>query len=95
MVAFRCQAHDRVEIEECNLIIHKNDIAGRITSVSYSPYCKATVGLAMLDADSLPADDIIMIKTTSGEMIPAQVATLPFYDPKNLRQDETTIESSS
>ena len=95
MVAFRCQAHDRVEIEECNLIIHENDIAGRITSVSYSPYCKATVGLAMLDADSLPADDIIMIKTTSGEMIPAQVATLPFYDPKNLRQDETTLESSS
>lgn len=93
MIAFQCQAHARLEIEECNLIIHKNDIAGRITSVSYSPHCSTTIGLAMLDANSLPADDQIIIKTTSGKMVPAQIATLPFYDPKNLRQDETTLES--
>ena len=95
MIAFQCQAHDRIQIEECNLIIHEDDIAGRITSVSYSPHCKTTIGLAMLDADSLPAGDKIMIKTTSGKIVPARVATLPFYDPKNSRQDETTLESSS
>jgi hypothetical protein len=47
----------------------------------------------MLDANSLPADDKIIIKTTNGKMVPAQIATLPFYDPKNLRQDETTLDS--
>jgi sarcosine oxidase subunit alpha len=95
LIAFQCQTRGRIEIEECNLIIKKDRIAGRVTSVSYSPHCKATIGLAMLDADSLPDHGEVMIKTTSGKMIPARVATLPFYDPKNLRQDETTLESSS
>ncbi len=92
MVGFQCDAGIRSDVDECNLIIEKRNIVGRVTSVSYSPCCKATIGLAMIDSESLIENGMMKIKNSSGIIVPATIVELPFYDPKNSRQNETFLK---
>jgi sarcosine oxidase subunit alpha len=72
--------------KECHLIIDKGEIAGRVTSVTHSRALNKGIGLAMLAPHLAQVGRDIQIRLDSGELLPARVATAPFYDPKNLRQ---------
>jgi len=58
-----------------------------VTSCSYSPTLKKPVGLAYVPTDSASPGSEIIIKSTGGVLVAAEVAELPFYDPDNLRQE--------
>jgi sarcosine oxidase subunit alpha len=73
-------------IEECHLIIDNGRIAGRVTSVGYSPTLNRTVGLAVLEGLEGGTPSSIAIRVDGGRMLEARVVSTPFYDPENSRQ---------
>ncbi len=86
IVGFETEVHDEAGvIEECHLIIDNGRIAGRVTSVGYSPALGKTIGLAVLEGhDRLPAR--ISIRVGGARLIDARIVPTSFYDPDNARQ---------
>ncbi|HEV7613371.1 MAG TPA: 2Fe-2S iron-sulfur cluster-binding protein [Steroidobacteraceae bacterium] len=72
--------------KECHLIIDKDAIAGRVTSVAHSRVLNKSIGLAMLAPELAQAGRGIRIRADNGAILAARVVAAPFYDPKNLRQ---------
>lgn len=72
--------------DECNLVIHDGEIAGRVTSVSESPTLSSVIGMAYVDDPVLGGRDKFFIRTGDGKLVEAAVAPLPFYDPDGERQ---------
>ena len=72
--------------KEGHLVIRRGDIAGRVTSISYSPTLGRHIGLAMLAPDLAVAGTRLSIRTDGGTMLEAKVVALPFYDPEGKRQ---------
>ena len=72
-------------IEECHLVIETGprgaNIAGRVTSVSFSPSADAIIGLAMVDLPLTEVGTTITIRKTDGALVEANVVATPFYDP--------------
>ena len=73
---------------ECNLVIEGGDIAGRVTSIAFSPSLDRHIGLAFLRPDLATPGSTVSIRLTDGTLVQAQVSTTPFYDPDNLKQKE-------
>jgi sarcosine oxidase subunit alpha len=78
------EAVDRVA--ECHLVIEAGDIAGRVTSVAYSPTLARHIGLAMLAPDLAQPGRQIAIRVTDGALVAAKVVRPPFYDADGKRQ---------
>lgn len=75
--------------KECHLVIHDGRIAGRVTSIAFSPSLQRHVGLAFV-APELGADGgLFFIRGDGGRMVQATVSKIPFYDPAGQRQKET------
>jgi sarcosine oxidase subunit alpha len=75
--------------KECHLVIHDGRIAGRVTSIGFSPSLQRQVGLAFV-APELAADGgLFFIRADGGRMVQATVSKIPFYDPAGQRQKET------
>ena len=74
--------------QECHLIIADGDIAGRVTSMSWSPSVGRYIGLALVRPDLAAVGSGVQIRLSDGQMAQAQVAPTPFYDPHNARQKE-------
>ena len=72
--------------KECNLIIEKGELAGRVTSIGRSPALGCPIGLAYVRPEQKEAGTIIHIKLSDGTLAEAKVVKLPFYDPENLKQ---------
>lgn len=72
--------------EECHLIIHNGEIAGRITSIARQSTLGHPVALAFLRPDLCETGTKVTIRVDGGKMVEAQVSQLPFYDPDNTRQ---------
>ena len=73
-------------IEECHLIIDGDRIAGRVTSVAYSPVLQMVIGLAFVETRLAEIGTAVTIRTTSGRLVTGVVTDTPFYDPDNARQ---------
>lgn len=73
--------------EESNVVLRGDAIVGQVTSVARSPVLQKIVGLAFMAADQSAPGDAIHIKLTDGRVVAGAVATLPFYDPENKRQE--------
>jgi sarcosine oxidase subunit alpha len=58
-----------------------------VTSCDYSPTLDKPVGLAYVQPEKTAAGSRIVIKSTGGVRVTADVVDLPFYDPDNRRQD--------
>ncbi|HMM75345.1 MAG TPA: 2Fe-2S iron-sulfur cluster-binding protein [Gammaproteobacteria bacterium] len=88
VVAFEVREHEAAAaIEECHLVIDNDRIAGRVTSVGYSPQLARTIGLAVLEGSEPVPDAIaIAIRVAGRRLVRARVVTAPFYDPDNMRQ---------
>lgn len=78
--------------QECHLVINKDEIAGRITSVAYSPTLQKYIGLAYVTPKLATIGNQILIRLSDRSIITAIISPTPFYDPENLRQKETIMQ---
>ncbi|UBF30293.1 (2Fe-2S)-binding protein (plasmid) [Kovacikia minuta CCNUW1] len=74
--------------QECHLIIDSDQIAGRVTSIGFSPVLKRFIGLAYVKPELADNGMHFSIRLTDGALISATVTATPFYDLNNLRQKE-------
>jgi sarcosine oxidase subunit alpha len=86
LVGFKTTSDLTRQLEECHLVINNGAIAGRITSVAYSPHCQAVIGLAVLDIGLTEVGTKLEVRVTNGDLIPIEVSDPSFYDPDNSRQ---------
>ncbi|MDX2241938.1 MAG: 2Fe-2S iron-sulfur cluster-binding protein [Leptolyngbyaceae cyanobacterium bins.302] len=77
--------------QECHLVIDGEDIAGRVTSIAYSPILQRYIGLAYVTPKLATVGDLIWIRLSDRSLIPATVSSTPFYDPENTRQKEPVM----
>jgi sarcosine oxidase subunit alpha len=73
--------------KESHLVLDGAQMTGRVTSCNYSPTLQKPIGLAYVVPDSAQAGSSIIIKSTGGVPVTAEVVNLPFYDPDTLRQE--------
>jgi len=74
--------------KECHLVIENGDIAGRVTSIAWSPALARHIGLAYVQSDMVTVGRPFSIRLSDGSLVTAEVVKTPFYDPENLRQKE-------
>jgi len=72
--------------DECCLVIHHDEIAGRVTSIARRTTLGHAIGLAFVAPELAQPGTRLSIRTSSGAMASCQVAETPFYDPDNERQ---------
>jgi sarcosine oxidase subunit alpha len=72
--------------KECHLVIRDGQIAGRVTSIAFSPALERHVGLALVVPDMAAEGTGFFIRAAGGRMVHAQVVPTPFYDPSGARQ---------
>ncbi len=72
---------------ESQLVLNGEQMIGRVTSCDYSPTLDKPVGLAYVPPEKAAAGSQIVIKSTGGVRVTAEVADPSFYDPENQRQD--------
>lgn len=77
--------------QECHLVIDGNDIAGRVTSVAYSPTLSRYIGLAYVKPALAALGTTFSIRLSDRSLVTARVSPTPFYDPDNQRQQETVL----
>jgi sarcosine oxidase subunit alpha len=82
-------SHSGAVPQECHLIIHQGDIAGRVTSCYWSPNLGHHIGLAFLPPGMCEPGTRFQIRLSDGSMVSAEVCATPFFDPENLRQKES------
>ncbi|MEM5328015.1 glycine cleavage T C-terminal barrel domain-containing protein [Paraburkholderia sp. JHI2823] len=75
-------------LRECHLAIEGGEIAGRVTSVSWSETVRKTIGLAFVRPSMAKPGTRIRFRLSDGAMVSATVVPTPFYDPENLRQKD-------
>lgn len=71
--------------KECHLVLHGTEIAGRVTSVGWSPTLGRCIGLALV-TPTVAAGEQLKIRIEGGQEIVADIAAPPFYDPAGDRQ---------
>jgi sarcosine oxidase subunit alpha len=81
--------------QECHLIIDRDDIAGRITSIAWSPTLQRHIGLAFVRPDLGVEGTALSIRLSNGALVRAAVHPTPFYDPKNARQQGRAEENAA
>jgi len=74
--------------QECHLVIDRDEIAGRVTSIAWSPTLGCHIGLAFVRPELAEAKATITIRLTDRTTVSAKIAKPPFYDPDNLKQKE-------
>jgi sarcosine oxidase subunit alpha len=75
--------------KECHLVIEGGEIAGRVTSIAWSPTLSRHIGLAYVRPAMASEGRAFSIRLSGGELVTAHVAKTPFHDPDNLRQKES------
>lgn len=78
--------------QECHLVIDGSDIAGRVTSITFSPTLQRYIGLAYVKPSLSTVGTSIFIRLSDRSMIRATVSPTPFYDPDNTRQKEPLLQ---
>jgi sarcosine oxidase subunit alpha len=71
---------------ECHLVIRDGNIAGRVTSVAFSPPLGKHIGLAFVAPDMTVEGTRFFIRADRGQMVQARVVPTPFYDPSGALQ---------
>jgi sarcosine oxidase subunit alpha len=78
---------DSAKPEEGHLVIKGNDVSGNVTSCEYSSTVGSIIGMAFTAIDESKPGSKISIRVDGGQMVNATVVELPFFDPKNQRQE--------
>ncbi len=82
-----CSATEGEKPRECHLVIRDGKIAGRVTSIAWSPAMEKYVGLASVSPEIIASGGGFFIRVDGGQLVPARIATTPFYDPAGHRQN--------
>jgi sarcosine oxidase subunit alpha len=82
LVPFSVPDYKGEPLFECNLVIDGDEIAGRITSVSFSRSANSVIGFAYVAPDSAQPGATFQIRADSGAMVKAVVAKTPFVQTK-------------
>nr|MBA2723135.1 aminomethyltransferase [Methylibium sp.] len=77
--------------QECHLVIETGDIAGRVTSISFSPNVGRHIGLAFVQPAMNEPGRRFQIRLSDGSFVAAEVCATPFFDPKDERQKESAL----
>ncbi len=86
LVGFELEAGEKAgQVLESHLAIEQGQIAGRVTSVAWSPTLSKHIGLAMLRPE-LAGGRHFDIKVSDGSMVRATIVPTPFYDAEGRRQ---------
>ena len=72
--------------KECHLVIRDGQIAGRVTSIAFSPALGRHIGLAFVEPDMTAEGSRFFIRADLGRMVQARVVPTPFYDPSGALQ---------
>lgn len=86
LVGFRLADTAGPRPQECHLVIAGGEIAGRVTSIAWSPALQAVIGLAYVPPALAAEGSEFVIRAGGGVPVKALVAGLPFYDAGNHRQ---------
>ena len=78
--------------QECHLMIDRDQIVGRVTSVAFSPSLSRHIGLAYIQPELATIGDPISIRLSDGTIVSAIITSTPFYDPDQLRQREDVTQ---
>ncbi len=73
--------------QESHLILDGEQMTGRVTSCYFSPTLGKSIGMAFMTPEQAKPGGHVTIKSTGGTRIEARIVELPFYDPKNERQE--------
>jgi sarcosine oxidase subunit alpha len=96
LVGFTLPAdHQGQAPQECHLVIEGGDIAGRVTSVAWSPSLGRRIGLAYVRPEMSAIGSRFTIRLSDKSVVTAEVVNTPFYDPDNLRQKEDAEVAAS
>lgn len=71
---------------ENHLVIHEGEMVGRITSIAPRSTLGHAIAMAFVRPDLTNVGTPLTIRIDDGSLVRAQVAAMPFYDPKNERQ---------
>lgn len=74
--------------QECHLIIERGEIAGRVTSIAFSPNLGHHIGLAFIHPGLAKPGQFVEIRLTDGSLVGAEVCKTPFFDPTDERQKD-------
>lgn len=85
LIGFMLDADIVTPPQECNLVIDRNNIAGRVTSIAFSPTRQRYIGLAYITAE-LATKGEFSIRLSDRTSISATICPTPFYDLNNERQ---------
>ena len=73
----------RHRVDESDLVINTaGEVAGRVTSVSYSPTLQRIIGLAYGPPETPATGGVLHLRAADGEVMEAQTMSPPFYAPK-------------
>jgi len=72
--------------KECHLVIREGQIAGRVTSIAFSPALSRHIGLAFVFPEMSAEGTRFFIRADAGRMVQARVVPTPFYDPSGALQ---------
>ncbi len=64
---------------DCNLVIERGEIMGRVTSIAQSPAANCVIGLAYVAPNQSAVGQTFEIRTDNGSLVKATVATTPFF----------------
>ncbi|KJH73570.1 2Fe-2S iron-sulfur cluster-binding protein [Aliterella atlantica] len=87
LVGFMLDADIVTPPQECHLVIDRTEIAGRVTSIAFSPTLQRYIGLASITPE-LMTKGKFAIRLSDRSFISATICPTPFYDPDNTRQKE-------
>jgi len=80
-------ARDAAELPlECQLIIARGEIAGRITSMAPKSTLGKPIAMAFVRPEAAKPGTSVHVRTSPSQLIEATVVQLPFYDPEGVRQ---------
>jgi sarcosine oxidase subunit alpha len=85
LVGFRLSLGEMRRPKECHLVIDHGALAGRVTSVAFSPIVGRTIGLAFV-TPTVAARGRLQIRIERNAELTAEIVPLPFYDPAGARQ---------
>jgi sarcosine oxidase subunit alpha len=74
------------QLKECHLVIDRDAIGGRITSIAMSPTLQRQVGLALVNPALATIGTTLRLRGDDRRLTSATVVATPFYDPQQLRQ---------
>jgi sarcosine oxidase subunit alpha len=91
LVGFSLAGQPAATIRECHLVIEAGEIAGRVTSVSWSATLDQLIGLALVRPD-VARQRRFTVRADRGTLVTVDVASLPFYDAAGERQNPDARE---